>query len=352
LLHVDRQSGWTPWHDGDAEVTPQEAVQAAELLAALNENAARQVLIGLSDEHLVRLLDGLDGTATHANKPWGHWAWSPLQVPTRETKTWLGEASAAGSEFYAGIATGFAASATSQSEYSPYTAAQTEAHLRHAGGIVLRGSIPVVSNSARCAIGDGSSCVFLGAEIVLAGGSGPASRAVSGRVVSVLGRIGTTTVARVELPSGVRRIVSIIDGRLHPPPTAPPIITRAPRSGHFLNQLGHGTPSKKFNSIIEPWVDVDRDIRQINLGNATSSRTPGGEMAYTINGRTYGVHPGGQIYPISGRGMHQLGRKENATLKIFVTNPANPGRAWVQGRTMGLSTVQLARLYRLSQMAR
>jgi hypothetical protein len=119
----------------------------------------------------------------------------------------------------------------------------------------------------------------------------------------------------------------------------------------LLNQIGHRSPSKGTNSVIEPGIDVSNDIRQINLGHATGSRLRGGEMGYAINGRTYGVHPGGQIYPVSGRGTHQLTTEQHAALKIFVTNPINPSRAWVAGRNMGLSTSELANLFRLSRLA-
>src|SRR5262249_37336171 len=62
------------------------------------------------------------------------------------------------------------------------------------------------------------------------------------------------------------------------------------------------TVTKENNTVIEPGVDVDGDVRAINEGKA--ARVNGN---YVINGRTYGEHDG-TVFPISGPGFHSLSR--------------------------------------------
>ena len=210
LLHIDDQSGWTPWHDGDAEVTPEEASQVALLLNELDPEVASLIIASLSEEERIRLMDGLEGNATHADKPWGHWAWSPIQVPVRETMVGIDDASEAMTEYMSGITTGLAGMATNQggpSPYNPYPPAQTEEHFRNAGTIVLEGSIPLVSNAARCADGHGLSCLALGGEILI----WAAGEWIGATVVRLLGRAGSRVLARVRLPDGSEKIISVAD---------------------------------------------------------------------------------------------------------------------------------------------
>ena len=54
--------------------------------------------------------------------------------------------------------------------------------------------------------------------------------------------------------------------------------------------------------MVEPGVDVAADVAAINEGLATRVGD-----TYPINGRVYGVHDG-TLFPISGRGFHQLTR--------------------------------------------
>ncbi len=285
LLHIDSQSGWTPWHDGDAEVTPEEAFEVAQLLSSVDPVVASLVLGELSEEELERLGSGLDGNATHADKPWGHWAWSPLQVPARETKTWVyDEAAAAASEYMAGITTGFAGMATQQggpSQFNPYPASQTEQHFRNAHDIVLDGSIPLVSNAARCADGDGWSCVGLGAEVVVWAGA----QLLGGVIIGVIGRVGAVTIARVRLRNGTERVVSIVDGSNASRPAA----NRA-----TYNQL----ISELRSSMERPFVDdptLDGWFREMwrpnaQIGNGSTAAAVRYELANpgaSVGGRTH-----------------------------------------------------------------
>ena len=213
FLHVDNQSGWTPWHDGDAEVTPQDAADALAILAALEEVPLALVVDQLTQAELNRLADGLAGDATHAEKPWGHWVWSPVQAPVRETRNWVGEISAAGTEASTGLAEGFYAMGTQQggpSPYNPYPANHIEEHFNESGRIVLEGSIPLLSNGARCTTGDGWSCVTFGAEVAL----WAAGEMVGGVIVSTIARTPVMTMVRVRLHDGSERVVAIINQRI------------------------------------------------------------------------------------------------------------------------------------------
>lgn len=217
LLKIDDQSGWTPWHDGDAEFTPEEAVQAAEIINGLDPFTAGLVLDQLSEEDLHLIQNGLEGNATHADKPWGHWAWTPLQVPVRETRTWVGEVGMAAAESYTGFAEGFAAMSSQQggpSEYNQFTAAGVEQRFENSAQIVLDGSIPFVSNGARCLTGEGWSCVGLGVEVVLIPISEVGGHFIGAAVIGVVGRIGVVTLVRVRLRNGTERVVSMIEQRI------------------------------------------------------------------------------------------------------------------------------------------
>lgn len=56
--------------------------------------------------------------------------------------------------------------------------------------------------------------------------------------------------------------------------------------------------------MVEPGVDVAGDVAAINAGKA--ARDVNGN--WVVNGRTYGMHEGGTVFPIEGPGFHQLSR--------------------------------------------
>lgn len=58
------------------------------------------------------------------------------------------------------------------------------------------------------------------------------------------------------------------------------------------------------NTVIEPGVDVAGDVAKINAGRA--ARDANGN--WVVNGRTYGMHEGGTVFPIEGPGLHPLSR--------------------------------------------
>jgi len=71
--------------------------------------------------------------------------------------------------------------------------------------------------------------------------------------------------------------------------------------------------AKGANSVIEPGVDVAGDVALINSGQAQG----GPNNTITVNGRTYGTHPNGRLYPIKGPGIHPLSRPAFKALGVF-----------------------------------
>jgi hypothetical protein len=90
-----------------------------------------------------------------------------------------------------------------------------------------------------------------------------------------------------------------------------------PNDRHFIRKVDDSTVKKDQNSVISSSVDVTADVAAIRAGSATVGQAPGGEKSYTVNGRTYGAHPNGVLYPISGTGIYQLSRGAFQALAIY-----------------------------------
>jgi hypothetical protein len=86
---------------------------------------------------------------------------------------------------------------------------------------------------------------------------------------------------------------------------------KGPSSRHKLEKVNQRTVAKKMNTVIEPNVDVAADVAAINKGLAKKV----GDK-FVINGRTYGMHDG-TLYPISGKGFHQLDRPAFKALGVL-----------------------------------
>jgi hypothetical protein len=84
-----------------------------------------------------------------------------------------------------------------------------------------------------------------------------------------------------------------------------------PADRHWAAKVKQKTLAKEKNTVIEPRVDVQKDVDAINAGNAVRT----GDML-TINGRNYGIHDG-TLYPISGDGFYQLDRGAFKALGVF-----------------------------------
>ncbi len=99
--------------------------------------------------------------------------------------------------------------------------------------------------------------------------------------------------------------------------TTDPVNVRPPAARHYAQQVDQRTLAKDINSVIESRVDVKADIAAIRAGHARVGRTPGGEVSYTINGRTYGAHANGTLYPMQGDGIHVLDRGAFKALGVY-----------------------------------
>ncbi|EME97745.1 hypothetical protein J7W19_10770 [Streptomyces mobaraensis NBRC 13819 = DSM 40847] len=88
---------------------------------------------------------------------------------------------------------------------------------------------------------------------------------------------------------------------------------KRPHSRHSPNGAARGEIKEKNSVILQGFADdVDKDIAAIAEGRA--KLTADGNR-YEINGRTYGVEPGGRVYPDSGPGIAILDRNEYAALQ-------------------------------------
>ena len=118
---------------------------------------------------------------------------------------------------------------------------------------------------------------------------------------------------------------------------------RRPADRHSALKVKQKTLAKEKNTVIEPGVDVQKDVDAINAGDA--ART--GET-FTVNGRTYGLHDG-TLYPISGTGFHQLER--GAFKALGVLNEFGPTeRAFSILEKMGISDAQRATALRVYEV--
>ena len=95
-------------------------------------------------------------------------------------------------------------------------------------------------------------------------------------------------------------------------PNLPPRPARAPHWRHRPAKVTQRSYAKERNAVIESWVDVQGDIDAINRGEGVRQ----GDI-YVINGRTYRVKQTGVAYPISGPGIHPLGRGASKALGIY-----------------------------------
>ena len=124
-------------------------------------------------------------------------------------------------------------------------------------------------------------------------------------------------------------------------PASPnPPVTR-PAGRHSARTVKQGTVAKDVNTVIASDVPVAEDIAAINRGEATVGRTASGETSYTVNGRTYGSHPNGTLYPIEGNGFITLDRGGFKALGIYNEMGKTP-RAESILDNMGISPEQRA----------
>ncbi|GID28976.1 hypothetical protein [Paractinoplanes brasiliensis] len=86
---------------------------------------------------------------------------------------------------------------------------------------------------------------------------------------------------------------------------------------HNLNSVKLNSRSKDKNTIVLPGTDVAGDLADISAGRGTWDSVTN---QYRVNGRTYGVEPGGTTFPIEGPGFVRLERSPYKVLKNLIGN--------------------------------
>lgn len=109
-----------------------------------------------------------------------------------------------------------------------------------------------------------------------------------------------------------------------------------PASRHDAWKVNQGTVAKDKNTVIDRGTNVAGDVAAIRAGRATEGRTAGGEKSYTVNGRTYGAHANGTLYPVSGPGFTDLTRIQFKALGAMNALSADPRLPSIL-RSMGVS---------------
>lgn len=107
---------------------------------------------------------------------------------------------------------------------------------------------------------------------------------------------------RSELPEpvGIRRV---------PPLTPTPIHER-----HVLMRLPRSAQPREVNTIVLPGVDLDRDLADVMRGDCWYDSAT---RRIWVNGRLYGQHDDGQLYPMQGIGLVQIDRQTFRALRTF-----------------------------------
>ena len=209
LLAVSSQSGWTPWADGDAEVSVDEALEALHILNALTDSEAAVVLADLDPDAAERLASVvLGGSSAKAPTGWGHTAWTPIRWVGAKVDGW-GEtiSNTVVAMFEESMRQGYSNGrgptyGVDLGPIGPY------AEVVNAGAVVMAdGNVPFLSNYAGCALGDTSDCFWLAGEVAIEIGGA----FVVGRVVSVVGRAGKTIFVRITGREGGHATVAITE---------------------------------------------------------------------------------------------------------------------------------------------
>lgn len=85
-----------------------------------------------------------------------------------------------------------------------------------------------------------------------------------------------------------------------------------PSNRHNYYKIKDKTPVKEKTTIFGSNVDVDADVKAINLGNAEKIGND-----YKVNGRVYGVTDKGELFPRYGEDLYSLDRGGLNALKTF-----------------------------------
>ncbi|RKH52991.1 hypothetical protein D7X55_05595 [Corallococcus sp. AB049A] len=92
--------------------------------------------------------------------------------------------------------------------------------------------------------------------------------------------------------------------------------TSKPADRHYIRKVDQSSVAKDKNTVVESRVDVSRDVKEINDGKARKGNESG-TVTWTLNGRTYGAHDNGTLFPIRGSGFHELNRSAFKALGVY-----------------------------------
>lgn len=107
-------------------------------------------------------------------------------------------------------------------------------------------------------------------------------------------------------PEAGRRLVRTVSG-------GQPIEPRGdPSARNFIRNVRQNTYVREWNTVIEPWVDIDADVEAILGGRAIRVGD-----TFEIGGRRWGVEPNGTLDPITGPGLIRLDRESFRALGVY-----------------------------------
>jgi hypothetical protein len=91
---------------------------------------------------------------------------------------------------------------------------------------------------------------------------------------------------------------------------------KAPADRHYFRNVVEGAYVDEKNTIIASSVDVNADVVAIQAGQAEAGNVSGAKT-FTINGRTYGAHEDGRLYPMTGAGFTLVDRGTFKAIGVY-----------------------------------
>jgi hypothetical protein len=88
---------------------------------------------------------------------------------------------------------------------------------------------------------------------------------------------------------------------------------KMPNLRHSAAKVNQNSTAKGITTVYEPWVNIRKDLEEINLGRALRD----GEH-FIVNNRVYKIH-NSTIHPVSGDGFHSLDRGTYKALGVYNT---------------------------------
>lgn len=118
----------------------------------------------------------------------------------------------------------------------------------------------------------------------------------------------------------------------------PPIPPRPVNDRHVLMRLPKDSPSRGRNTIVLPEVDLAGDLRAIQRGGGWYDAS---RREVWVNGRLYGQHDTGRLFPIRGDGFVELDRQTyRALVALREYNGVNPDSLYHLGKNPHITAEQ------------